>query len=254
MWLGTSWKMTKTLAEARAWTSAVTAVPVPDGVEAFVLPSHTALSAVRDAVPSGHRLRVGAQDAHWSDGPERTGEVSVAQVRDAGASLVEVGHSERRLGLGEDDALVARKARAVLDGGLTLLLCVGETAEVRAGGGHRRHVAGQVRSALAALRPEQAASVVVAYEPVWSIGVDGRPAAPTDVAPVVDALRAALTDLASGVDVPVLYGGSVDPANAEALLDTGVDGLFVGRAAWEPGGYLALLDLVAQRAGRRVTQ
>ncbi|MGG5257770.1 triose-phosphate isomerase family protein [Phycicoccus avicenniae] len=247
MWLGTSWKMTKTLAEARAWVGEVTAVPVPDGVDAFVLPSHTALASVRDAVPPGHRLGVGAQDAHWSADPEWTGEVSMAQVRDAGAVLVEVGHSERRRGLAEDDAVVTRKARAVLDGGLVLLLCVGEPPAVRERGEHLDHVLDQVRSALSGLEPDGARRVLVAYEPVWSIGVGGRPADPADVAPVVDALRAELTSLAPDAGVPVLYGGSVDPANAEALLDTGVDGLFVGRAAWAPGGFLALLDLVARR-------
>ena len=121
LWVGTSWKMTKTIAQGRAWAREVAAVPVPDGITAFVLPPHTALAAVRGCVPPGHRLLVGAQDAHWSAENEWTGEVSVQQVADAGADLVEVGHSERRLGLGEDDDVVARQVRAVVGSGLVPL-------------------------------------------------------------------------------------------------------------------------------------
>lgn len=260
MWLGTSWKMGKTLAEARRWVEAVTAVPVPDGVEAFVLPPHTALATVREAVPAGHRLRVGAQDSHWASDPEWTGEVSVAQVRDAGATLVEVGHSERRLGLGEDDAVVARKLRAVVAGGLTPLLCVGEPADVRRRGGALDHVTTQLRAALEGLTPAEVGGVLVAYEPVWSIGRAGRAASAQDVAPAVEALRSVAAELAGGPGRAVLYGGSVHPGNVEELCASGADGLFVGRAAWEPEGFLRLLGAaarwtgVAQRTGSRVIQ
>lgn len=245
MWLGTSWKMSKTIAEATRWVAAVTERRVPDGLDLFVLPPHTALAAVRDAVPAGHGLQVGAQDAHWGTGPEWTGEVSVAQVRDAGATLVEIGHSERRLGLGEGDDVIARKVRATLAGGLTPLLCVGEPAEVRDRGGQVAFVTGQVRSALDALDEEEVGAVLLAYEPVWAIGAGGRPAAPDDIAPVVHEVRAVLADRVADAPPPVLYGGSVRPEVVEGLLTTGIDGLFVGRAAWDPSGFLALVDLVS---------
>ncbi|MBR7744624.1 triose-phosphate isomerase [Phycicoccus sp. BSK3Z-2] len=242
--------MSMTLASARAWVAEVTDRPLPPGVDAFVLPPHTALAAVAGAVPSGHGLRVGAQDAHWDDGPEWTGEVSVAQVADAGAGIVEVGHSERRIGLGEDDGVVAAKLRAVLDGGLTPLLCVGESAGRRREGRALEHLTDQLASALRGLDGEEVRRVVLAYEPVWSIGAGGTPATPDDVAPVVAHLRRTGSALTDADPLAVLYGGGVDTANADVLLDTGVDGLFVGRAAWSAAGFRRLLGVVADRVAR----
>lgn len=249
MWVGTSWKMSKTLAEARAWVRAVTAEPVPPGVTAFVLPSHTALAAVRDEVPAGHGLWVGAQDAHWDSAPEWTGEVSAPQVRDAGAVLVELGHSERRTRLGEDDLVVARKVRAVVDAGMTPLVCVGEQAVDRSGGRQVDVVVDQLRAALASLSPNEAAGALVAYEPVWSIGRTGRPATPEDIAPVVAALRDAATEWTARGPRALLYGGSVTADNAPDLLAVeGVDGVFVGRDAWEAAGFLRLLSVATGAA------
>jgi len=103
VWVGTSWKMTKTIAEARAFIDEVTASPVPDGIQPFVLPAHTALAAVRDRLPTNSPILLGAQNAHWGPEGAGTGEISMRMVKDAGASLVEMGHSERREGFGETD-------------------------------------------------------------------------------------------------------------------------------------------------------
>ncbi|MEJ5913220.1 triose-phosphate isomerase [Pseudokineococcus sp. 1T1Z-3] len=255
-WVGTSWKMTKTRAEGLAWARGLVDGLVERGLgpgagasgvaaaapQVFVVPPTTALAEVagllREHAPE---VLVGAQDAHWEDAGAWTGEVSVPQVADAGARLVELGHSERREHFGDSDHRVALKVRAALRHGLVPLLCVGEPTAVRTGGGHVEHVVRQVRQVVDTLPDEQAARVVVAYEPVWAIGSAGRPARPEEVAEVVEPLVAEVGGRVAGV----LFGGSVDQAGAPDLLAVpGVDGLFVGRAAWDVDGFLALLDLV----------
>ena len=252
LWLGTSWKMTKTLAEARAYVADLVREPVPAGVEVFVLPPLTALHAVLDARPAGSPLRVGAQNAHWAaDGPV-TGEVSMHQLRDAGAEIVEVGHSDRRAQFGETDQVVAAKVTAALDQHLVPLVCVGEPWSVRAGGRAAPFVADQVRTALSGVAPADVAKVLVAYEPVWAIGASGRAAAPGHVVGVLDRIRSVVAELAPGHELAgLLYGGSVTTANAEALLDLrDLDGLFVGRSAWTADGFVELLRLCGRAAGR----
>ena len=253
VWLGTSWKMTKTLAEARAYAEQLARTTVPDGVNAFVLPPLTALHVVRAALPPDGPVRVGVQNAHWAPEGAMTGEVSMHQVQDAGAEIVEIGHSERRTQLGETDAMVAAKVAAALGQGLVPLLCVGEPEQVRAAGRAEEHVGDQVRSALSGLPPADLARVLVAYEPVWAIGEGGRPAAPADVVGVLDRIRDVVADLAPGVPLAgLLYGGSVSTGNAAELLALEqVDGLFVGRAAWTPEGFAALLSVAGEAAAGR---
>nr|WP_183341631.1 triose-phosphate isomerase [Microlunatus antarcticus] len=250
--MGTSWKMTKTLAESRAYVEELGHTVVPEGVQAFLLPPLTSLHVVLDALPTGSPVLVGVQNAHWGpDGP-MTGEVSMTQVRDAGAQVVEIGHSERRGLLGETDEMVAAKVAAALDAGLVPVLCVGEPWSVRSAGRADAYVADQVRSALADVDPDDVSRVVVAYEPVWAIGEGGRAAEPADVVGVLDAIRGAVADLAPGVRLrALLYGGSVTTENATDLLDLDLDGLFVGRAAWTAAGFTALLSLGGRAVDRR---
>lgn len=252
-WVGTSWKMTKTLAEGRAYAEALLAAATPDrwpGVQPFVVPPATALSTVRDALASdtgaGAGIVLGAQNAHWEDAGAWTGEVSVPQVADAGATLVEVGHSERREHFGDTDEVVHRKVAAVVRHGLVPLLCVGEPGPVFASGGSVDHVLAQAHAALDGI--DDVGRVLVAYEPVWAIGEHGRPARPEDVAGVVDALAAAFGGSVAGI----LYGGSVDRTNALDLMAVDhVSGLFIGRAAWDVEGLVAILDAVAGRTSER---
>lgn len=256
LWLGTSWKMTKTLAEARAYVADLVREPVPAGVEVFVLPPLTALHAALDARPEGSALRLGAQNGHWApDGPV-TGEVSMRQLRDAGAEIVEIGHSDRRAQFGETDQVVAAKVTAALDQHLVPLVCVGEPWSVRAGGRAAAYVAEQVRTALSGVAPADVANVLVAYEPVWAIGDSGRAAAPGHVVGVLDRIRSVVAELGRDVSLRgLLYGGSVSTANAAALLDLAdLDGLFVGRAAWSVDGFVELLHLTVEAAGRRASR
>ncbi|MBO0679951.1 triose-phosphate isomerase [Mycolicibacterium sp. S2-37] len=220
------------------------------GVQPFVIPSFTALAATRDELGADSPVLLGAQNAHWEDEGPWTGEVSVLQVKDAGAQLVEIGHSERREHFGETVATTRLKVAAVLAHGLVPLLCIGESAEVKDAGGSSSFILEQAAGALDGLTTEQLRSVLIAYEPIWAIGERGRPA-------TVEELREPFADLGreyGGRTRGLLYGGSVNLDNAEDLL--GIDhvtGLFVGRAAWQLPGYLRLLEIAAahpKAAGR----
>jgi len=248
--VGTSWKMTKTIAEARAFAGVLAAAAVPDGVQPFVLPAHTSLAAVRDCMPAASRVLLGAQNAHWAPEGAGTGEISMRMAADAGARLVEMGHSERRERFGETDESVSRKARAAVDAGLIPLICVGEPSTVREGGGAEEFVAAQLAAALSRLRADEVASTIVAYEPVWAIGEAGRAATRDEVSPVLAALSLEAARVGSGQGCrALLYGGSVTTANADDLLDDPhTDGLFIGRAAWDVQGFLTFLDIAGRHA------
>lgn len=248
LWIGTSWKMTKTLAEARAWTEGLCgslAAGAPAGVQAFVIPPATALTTVHEILGERPPVLLGAQNAHWEDAGAWTGEVSVLQVADAGARLVEIGHSERREHFGETVGTTRLKVAATLRHGLIPLLCIGESADVKAAGDSSAFILEQAEGALAGLSDEQLAHVVIAYEPIWAIGEAGRPARPEELVEPFAALAARFGSRVSRV----LYGGSVNLGNAADLLAIpGVDGLFVGRTAWELPGYLQLLRIAEEHA------
>jgi triosephosphate isomerase len=241
--------MNKTLAEARAYVDELSTHQLPEGVQPFLLPPHTALAAVRDALPAGSPILLGAQNAHWAPEGEATGEISMRMAADAGATLIEMGHSERRAHFGETDETVARKAAAAVGSGLIPLICVGEPGGVRQDGRAESYVDAQLTAALSRLSPADVEKVIVAYEPIWAIGTAGRPAAPDQVAPVLARIAEVLErSSATGSARAVLYGGSVSTDNAEALLAVPhVDGLFVGRAAWSAAGFRDLLRLAADR-------
>jgi L-erythrulose 1-phosphate isomerase len=245
VWIGTSWKMNKTIAEARDYASRLVAAPLPAGVQPFVLPPHTALAAVRDCLPRDTPVLLGAQNAHWAEEGAGTGEISMRMAEDAGARVVEMGHSERREHFGETDETVALKARAAVDRGLVPLICVGEAMPEREAGRAEEFVAAQVRAATALLTAEEVGRVLVAYEPVWAIGAAGRPATPTEVAPVMALLARELAERSGGSGCrALLYGGGVDAGNAADLLcDPHTDGLFVGRAGWDVAGFIDLLEI-----------
>ena len=241
-WLGTGWKMNKTRAEARAYVEALRAAPdladLP--LQLFVLPPFTALAEVARDLADAPVL-VGAQNCHWAASGAWTGEISAGQIAECGASLVELGHSERRAHFNETDIDINRKVKAVLAAGLRPLVCIGETAEERALDAAAVTVARQARMALSGI--ERRRSSMPSSWPTSPSGPSAKAAAPprpTTPTPSTVRSRARSLDL-FGRSVPVLYGGSVNPANAEALAAMPeIDGLFVGRAAWQPEGLLGL--------------
>jgi triosephosphate isomerase len=201
----------------------------------------TVAAALRDRAG----LRVGIQHVHWEGKGAFTGETSVAMAKEAGATAALVGHSERRHVFGETDADTGRKVRAVLAGGLTPILCVGETLAEREREATLAVVHRQV-AVLQGLPADAVARVHIAYEPVWAIGT-GRNATPEDAAQVHAAIRQQLQALgAPPAEARILYGGSVKPDNAAALIaEREIDGVLVGGASLDPDSWNAIV-----RAGR----
>jgi len=247
VWVGTSWKMNKTLAEAKTFAEGLKAA---DGgrhsrIQRFVIPPFTAVREVKTML-AGTSVKVGAQNMHWADEGAWTGEVSPLMLKDCGLDLVELGHSERREHFGETDETVGLKTEAAVRHGLVPLICIGETLADRESGRAADVLARQVRGALGRLEGAQKqAPVLLAYEPVWAIGEKGIPAS----ADYADARHAEIAEVARGLlgrPVPCLYGGSVNPQNcAELIACPHIDGLFIGRSAWKVEGYLDILARVA---------
>ena len=239
--LAGNWKMNLGPSEAARFFEEFLAVWQPrDDRSVVFFPPAISLAAARAAVRGRADVRLGVQNVHWEGGGAFTGETSVAMAADAGAELVLIGHSERRWVFGETTDDTVRKVRAVLDGGLVPVLCVGEKIEDRRAGRADVVVAGQLAPVLEAVSMDEARSLVVAYEPVWAIGT-GVNATPQDAGSMHAFVRGELAaryghETADGV--PVLYGGSVKADNAAALLSvTGVDGVLVGGASLDPHGF-----------------
>lgn len=216
--------------------------------EVAVVPPFTSLRSVQtvldvDKLP----MALGAQTCHWETQGAFTGEISVPMLSKMGVRYVLCGHSERRALFGEDDATVNRKVRAVLDGGLVPILCVGETLEQREADEAEQVVGEQLRAGLTGV--QEPGGIVIAYEPVWAIG-SGRTATADQIAEVHGFLRARLAEgLADGDRVRLLYGGSVKAANAaEILAVPDVDGALVGGASLEANEFWSIFTAAARRA------
>jgi triosephosphate isomerase len=236
MLFAANWKMHTTPGEARTFIDRFLQLDLPrPGRSVAFFPSAVAIEAVATALAGHDHMLVGAQDVHWEPKGAFTGATSVALARGAGAAAALIGHSERRHVFGETDVETGLKLRAVIDGGLTAVLCVGETLTQREAGETGAVVERQLRAALTGVAPSS--DLVIAYEPVWAIGT-GRNAAPADAAEVHATIRSILGSLGLPTDTRVLYGGSVKPDNSAALLaEPGVDGLLVGGASLEPDGW-----------------
>ena len=230
-----NWKMFG-LAPSLAEIAGVAAA-VPEGVDMAICPPFTLIERAA-RVAAGTRLRIGAQTLHVAADGAHTGDVSAAMLLDAGATLVIVGHSERRADHGETDAQVRAAATAAVAAGLDTIVCVGETEAQRDAGQADAVVAAQLCGSL----PAAADRLTIAYEPVWAIGT-GRTPTVADVAAMHAAIRAALVARYGvvGASVRILYGGSVKPANAAELLHVpNVDGALVGGASLTAASLLAI--------------
>lgn len=242
-WIGTSWKMNKTLEEAQDFASALCdADSARDPrIQRFVIPPFTAVREVKQILADSS-VKVGAQNMHWADQGAWTGEVSPVMLKDCNLDIVELGHSERREHLGETDESVGLKTEAAVRHGLIPLICIGETLAERESGSAEEVLEMQVRGALRRLDAQQKrANILLAYEPVWAIGENGIPA----TSEYADARQAEIIAVAQevlGRPVPCLYGGSVSPGNCEEFITCPhIDGLFIGRSAWDVEGYLDIL-------------
>lgn len=234
-----NWKMNGTAASLSE-AQAVAAALAGTSARVAICPPATLVERASDAV-KGTALLVGGQDCRAEISGAFTGDVSAEMLADAGASLVILGHSERRAGYGETDALVAAKVEAALRAGLEPIICVGETLEERKAGKALEIVTGQVRGSLPAALAGKAFSV--AYEPVWAIGTGLTPTTP-EIEEVHIAMRATLVEVFGdhGKTPPILYGGSVKPANANEILHAAeVGGALVGGASLKAEDFLGII-------------
>ena len=246
VWVGTGWKMNMLLDEAvvysRTLRSYLQENPFPGNI--FLVPPFTALSTVCKTVAESQIL-VGAQNAHWEQGGAFTGEISCPMIADCGATIVEIGHSERRRDFGETDLTVNLKVLAAIRNNLCPLICIGDSAVEKSKGDAKNVIKNQVLSAVKDISPSESSSIIFAYEPVWAIGEGAQPASVEVVGEITSFVRQLLKNFFgshySG-QIPVLYGGSVNIENAVSyLLHSEVDGLFIGRAAWKVEGFIKII-------------
>lgn len=236
-----NWKMHKTHLEAIQAVQKLSYLLDKDdaeGVEVVICPPFTALRSIETLIDSDRLpYGLGAQDVHFEEKGAFTGEVSPGMLEALRVSYVIVGHSERRELFGETDETANKKVRAVLAHGMTPILCVGETLGERDAGLTDEKVVGQVERALQNVSPEDAAKLVVAYEPIWAIGT-GRNALPADAGETIGTIRRAIAarfsaELADGIRIQ--YGGSVKPGNIrDFMAHPEIDGALVGGASLDP--------------------
>lgn len=240
-----NWKMFKGVADAVAYAKEFRALAKDlTAIELVIAPPFTAVHAVADALRNSGIATAG-QDCFWEKDGAFTGAVSAPMLKEAGAELVILGHSERRRVFGDSDADVTRKIHAAYAAGLAPIACIGETLDEREAGQTFDVLDTQLRACIDGLSAEQFAKMVIAYEPVWAIGT-GRNATPEQAqeahAHIRGRLRAWLgAEAAEGCQI--LYGGSVKPDNARAILQQpDVDGALVGGASLDPQGFFQIVS------------
>jgi triosephosphate isomerase len=245
--LAGNWKMnglSEALGEIRALGRAFAEEPPPGDV--LICPPATLIGEAARAA-AGSAIAIGAQDCHPQPSGAFTGDISAEMLRDAGATAVIVGHSERRQYHGETDQMVAAKARAAHRASLYAIICVGEVESERLSGRAMDVVAAQLRGSVTA--EFRSSELAVAYEPVWAIGT-GR----TPTTGEIHVMHAAIRDILrahngpSGGDIRILYGGSVKPENAADILAIpGVDGALVGGASLKAADFLRIIRATPRR-------
>ena len=247
-----NWKSNKSFNEAREFAHAFSQLPVaPEGVEVMIAPPAPYLAAMgADPLP----FRLGSQNVSATGPGAQTGEFTAEMLAGCGVQDVIVGHSERRDGHGDDDARVADKVNRVLDADLRVVFCCGESLQDRQGDVHFDKVLRQLESGILHLPAEAMANVVVAYEPIWAIGT-GLTATAEQAQEMHAAIRGWLTeayDEEVARAIPLLYGGSCKPANADELFACpDVDGGLIGGASLEPTTFHALVEAAGRAVGNR---
>jgi len=251
--MGTNLKMYKTPSQTEDYLRELQALTkdLQSDVTLFVIPSYPALERAVNTIHE-RAILLGAQNMHPEEEGQFTGEVSPLMLKELGLDIVEIGHSERRHVFHETDAEENKKVLSALAHGFIALLCVGETAEQKENGIADEVLSIQLKVDLHGVEKEQISRLWVAYEPVWAIGVNGTPASPEYARDRHLHIKSVLEGLFPENEIPVLYGGSVNPQNAETLIvQPGMDGLFTGRAAWEAENFNKLIRQVLPLYQRR---
>jgi len=238
--IAANWKMYKTPAEAKAFVEAFLPLVADHSRDEIALfPSPVLLPTVIEAA-KGSNVAIGAQNIHFAPEGAFTGETSIAQLKAVGGTHTLIGHSERRQYFAETDEIVNKKLKAALENGIVPVVCIGEVLAEREAGKTADVLKTQVAGAFAGITAAQAAPIVIAYEPVWAIGT-GKTATPEMAVEAHKTIRAEVAALL-GADVAakmrILYGGSVKPDNATALLgQEEIDGALVGGASLKPDSF-----------------
>lgn len=240
-----NWKMYKDVKESIELTNDIKrAVYDIDNVDIVICPPAVDLTEVGDMLKDTN-ISSGAQNCYWEKEGAFTGEISVPMIISTGAGFVIIGHSERRKYFGETDETVNKRIKAALDGGLTPIVCVGETLEDREQGRTEEVVKTQVTGALRGFEEQYISSLIIAYEPVWAIGT-GKTATPDQAQEVHSFIRSLVSDLYSGNysnEMRILYGGSVKPGNVENLMEEeDIDGGLIGGASLKSESFADIIS------------
>jgi triosephosphate isomerase len=235
-----NWKMHYGPVKAGAWIRAFRRERLPKELDIGVAVPHVSLAAARASLGRAGVPLLGAQDVFWANDGAFTGEISPMMLKEFGLSFCLVGHSERRIHLGETDEMVAKKVVALQKVAIKPIICVGETDAQKKKGETLKVVRAQLAACLQGVKGDGPSRPAIAYEPIWAIG-SGRPCSPLDAKKVHEVIREVLVKKygkASGQEIRILYGGSVDARNvAEYMSTTDIDGVLVGSSSLDPRAF-----------------
>lgn len=240
--------MNKTLQEGLVYSKQLKQIRenLSDNIELFIIPSYTSLAPLKKEI-EGSGIKLGAQNMHWAPSGPFTGEISPEMLSEIGIDLVELGHSERRQYYNENDEDINKKAKAALEYQMNPLICIGESSAHKENGVGKEKLSEQLKIALKGITENQLDQVIIAYEPVWSIGENGSPASAEHVETMHSHIREVLRSEygEAAENVAIIYGGSVNENNFKDYLKIeDVNGLFIGRAAWNIESFERILNKI----------
>lgn len=240
-----NWKMNTTLQEGVDLMDQLLTHDLDSQVDVVICAPATHLDALSTIADVCENVFIGAQNMSQHNSGAYTGELSAAMLLSAGVTHVIIGHSERREYFGESDELLGLKLNKAIESGLIPIFCCGEQLFIRKNGGHVAHVINQLTISFKGMTASQLSTLVIAYEPIWAIGT-GETASPEQAQEMHAAIRTFLSDQygsAFAATIPILYGGSVKPNNAESLFGkSDVDGGLVGGASLDPEGFATIVN------------
>ena len=251
LFFGTNLKMYKGVKETTAYLQQLQDLTKDisrDEIELFVIPSYTSLSSASSQADPSY-IKLGAQNIAWEEEGQFTGETSPLMLKELSIHLAMIGHSERRYVFGETNSMENLKVQCALNHDMTTLLCIGETLEEKLYGISDEVLRTQLKIGLHQIDKEKLSNLWIAYEPVWAIGVNGIPATAEYAEEKHQTIKKCLEELflEEGRKIPVLYGGSVNPQNAdELIIKPSIDGLFTGRSAWNAEAFNQLIRSAMQ--------
>jgi triosephosphate isomerase len=245
-----NWKMNMTPSECAKLIGDLKPLVKNAKCDVVVCPPFVDLAAAKEAL-AGSGIRLGAQNVHWAEKGAYTGEVSVDMLKELGVEYAIIGHSERRQFFGETDEGVNKRARAALAGGITPIVCVGESLEQREAGETEAWVGAQTEAALRDMSGDEVTKIVIAYEPIWAIGT-GRTATSEQADETIAVIRGTVKKLYGGTvaeAIRIQYGGSMNPKNAAELMTmSNIDGGLIGGASLKAADFSQVVHYDAQGA------